>query len=361
MSSASKFDYLIVGQGLAGSVLAWLLDQRGKKVLIINSPTLPSASKISAGIFNPLTGKKLVKTWLAEDLFPLAHNFYSGLEKIFDTHLVHDTNIYRPFRNVQEQNAYLSQTTDGAIGQYIANAPDHDKYGNFIQNPHGGLEVTRAGWVDVPEMLHKIKCYFIEKSQYVETEFLYNDLIINNLGVEWKNYQFEKVIFCEGVQARENPFFDWLPYNPVKGQILTVQIDGYDIREIVNQGVWVIPSENGLCRIGATYSWHDLDWQTTADGRAYIENKLQNFLKVPYQVVGQEAGIRPATKERRPILGLHPDHKTLGIFNGLGTKGVTLAPYFATQMVAHLEDGKELSPDVNIENHFSLYFGKEKA
>ena len=354
---ATEFDYLIVGQGIAGSVLAWMLDQRDKKVLIVNSATLPSASKISAGIFNPLTGKKLVKTWLADELFPFAHHFYENVQQKFRTKLVHDKNIYRPFRSVQEQNQYLSQTADETIGKYTAAAPDHRKYTNWVHNPFGGLEVTRSGWIDVPEMLKKMKTYFIEKSQYIETDFNYNNLIISDLGVEWRGNKFGKVIFCEGVQARENPFFDWLPYNPVKGQILTVQIDGYGIEEIVNQGVWVIPSASGLCRIGATYSWHDLDWQTTADGRAYIENKLAMFLKAPYQVVGQEAGLRPATKDRRPILGLHPAHRTLGIFNGLGTKGVTLAPYFAAQMVACLEEGKELSPEVNIENHFSLYFG----
>ena len=31
-------DYLIVGQGVAGSVLAWTLDQLGCKVIVTNAP-----------------------------------------------------------------------------------------------------------------------------------------------------------------------------------------------------------------------------------------------------------------------------------------------------------------------------------
>ncbi len=166
-----------------------------------------------------------------------------------------------------------------------------------------------------------------------------------------------KVIFCQGVDARENSLFDWLPFNPVKGQILDVVFDGYISEEIVNQGIFILPSpDRQTYRVGATYSWHDLDWEITEDGRAYLENKLQPLISSEYTILGQRAGLRPSSKDRRPLIGLHPAHPAVGVFNGLGTKGVTLAPYFAGEFVQYLENDKELNSEVNIDRHFSLYY-----
>ena len=231
---------------------------------------------------------------------------------------------------------------------------DSQPYNDCIRQPYGGLEVTQAGWVDLKEFGRIIKGYFIRKGQYYEGRVTPDDLLLTDKAAVWQGTTFGKVIFCDGVQAQENPLFSWLPYNPVKGQILTAVADTYSIRNIVNQGVFILPVREGLIRIGATYSWHDLDWQTTDDGRAFLETKLRTLLTVPYQIVGQHAGIRPSTKDRRPFIGLHPDHPSVGIFGGMGTKGVSLAPYLAGQFARHLLDGEELDPETNIRRCLSL-------
>ncbi|RRB06381.1 NAD(P)/FAD-dependent oxidoreductase [Larkinella rosea] len=349
-------DYLIVGQGIAGSVLAWTLHQRGKKVVLVNSPKRPSASLAAAGIFNPLTGKKLVRTWKADQLFPFLKTFYGSLEQELGIRFLHTTTIYRPYRSVEEQNTYLALTADPAIQPYVNEWVDNQSYRPYIHNPFGGLEVTQAGWVDVPVFLESIRGFFRARSQFVETDFDFKELEVREEGVLWRGQSFGKLICCEGPHARENPFFDWLPYNPVKGQLLEVRMDRYPITNIVNQGVFIMPVESNLYRIGATYTWHDIDWQTTEDGKAFLIQKLHGLLKVPYEVVGQAVGIRPATKDRRPLIGLHPVESAVGIFNGLGTKGVSLAPFFADQFADFLEGRKELDPEVNIERTFSLYY-----
>lgn len=349
-------DYLIVGQGIAGSVLAWTLHQRGKKVVIVNSSQRPSASQAAAGIFNPLTGKKLVRTWKADQLFPFLKTFYAEVERELSVHLIHSTNIYRPYRSVEEQNTYLAQTADSSISQYVTESVDNQKYQPFIHNPFGGLEVTKSGWIDVPVFLEAIRFFFHERKQYIEADINYKELKISDQEVSWRGESFRKLICCEGPHAHENPLFGWLPYNPVKGQTLEVAMDNYPISNIVNQGVFIMPVESNLYRIGATYTWHDIDWQTTEDGKAFLEQKLQGLLKAPYRIVGQRVGIRPASKDRRPLIGLHPVFSTVGIFNGLGTKGVSLAPYFANQFADSLEGRKELDPEVNIERTFSLYY-----
>jgi glycine oxidase len=347
-------DFLIVGQGVAGSVLAWTLDQRGCSVILADDPGLPSASAVAAGIVNPLTGRKLVRTWKADELFPFLHQFYSGIEQRLNVRFFHPKTIYRPFRSVREQTDYLALTEDPAIHSYVTETVDNQLYSACIHNPFGGLEVTQAGWLDLTEFVRIIKGYFVRKNQYFEGRIDVDDLNIKADKVVWKDIDFGKVIFCDGVLARENPLFSYLPYNPVKGQILTAVAETYSIKNIVNQGVFILPVRDGLIRIGATYSWHDLDWQTTDDGREFLESKVGAMLKVPYQVVGQQAGIRPSTKDRRPFIGLHPTHPAVGIFGGMGTKGVSLAPYLAEQFSRYLLDGEDLEPEANISRYLSL-------
>ncbi|WP_428657067.1 NAD(P)/FAD-dependent oxidoreductase [Runella sp.] len=350
-------DYLIVGQGIAGSILAWTLSQRGHHVLILNDPTLPSASKVSAGIFNPLTGKKLSRTWKADELFPFAHKFYSEMQQLLEVEFLHDCDVYRPFRSIEEQNSYIAQTADPTIAKYVIDRTNDAEFAPYIQNQYGGLQITRSGWVDCTRMLQKIETYFSDKKQYSYGKIDYQKIEIQEDGVKYGELKIKKILFCEGFEARQNPFFSWLPFNPVKGQSLIAFIDNYPIKEIVNQGVFILSIDGkGKCRLGATYTWHDIDWETTEDARAYLQEKINVFLKTPYQILEQQVGIRPSTKDRRPFVGIHPEYPSLGIFNGLGTKGVSLAPYFAEQFAKFLETGEEINKEANIERVFSLYF-----
>ncbi|MCP1381408.1 NAD(P)/FAD-dependent oxidoreductase [Runella salmonicolor] len=350
-------DYLIVGQGIAGSVLAWTLSQRGYRVLIMNDPTLPAASKVSGGIFNPLTGKKLYRTWKADELFPFAHKFYSDMQAQLGGDFLHDCDVYRPYRSIEEQNSYLAQTADPNLAKYVVERADDAKFSPFVENPYGGLQITQAGWVDCVQMLQKIEHYFIENKQYIHDRVDYQKIEIQEDSVVYNDLKIKKILFCEGYEARQNPFFNWLPFNPVKGQSLIAVVEDYTLQEIINQGTFILPLDGkGKCRLGATYSWHDLDWEATEDGRAYLEDKIKPYLKKKYQILEQHAGIRPSTKDRRPFVGIHPEYASLGIFNGLGTKGVSLAPFFANQLVNFLETGEEIDKEANIERIFSLYF-----
>ena len=348
-------DFLIVGQGVAGSVLAWTLDQRGCSVIVADDPAQPSASSVAAGIVNPLTGRKLVRTWKADDLFPFLHQFYTDIEQALGVQFFHPKSIYRPYRSLNEQTDYSALVADPAIRQYVSQVVDNESYSCCINNPLGGLEVTQAGWLDLTEFVRIIKGYFIRKNQYYEGKVSDSDLVISDKKVAWQGIQVDKVIFCDGAQGPESSLFGYLPYNPVKGQILTAVAERYSIKNIVNQGLFILPIRDGLIRVGATYSWHDLDWQTTDEGLSFLESKLAAILTVPYQVVAQQAGIRPSTKDRRPFVGNHPERAPVAIFGGMGTKGVSLAPYLAEQFARHLLDGEELEPEANISRCVSLY------
>ncbi|WP_138481864.1 NAD(P)/FAD-dependent oxidoreductase [Dyadobacter bucti] len=352
----ADFDYLIVGQGIAGTSLAWHLHDAGKNILIVNDITQPSSSHVAAGIFNPLTGKKLVKTWLADDLFPYAGTFYSDLENRLGARFQHYTSIFRPFRSIEEQNTYLAQTADPGISRYVQQEIDPAEVSKYIHADYGGLEVTRSGWIDLPLMLEKSREFFKNEGHYSEELFDVADLDTAGEGPMWKGMAFGKVILCQGFKALENPFFNWLPFTPVKGQLLEIDVAENIKPYVINQGIFILPVSETRCKVGATYSWDPLDWQPAEAATKELESKLMPLMKLPYKIRSEVAGIRPSVRDRRPLVGIHPEHGNIGIFNGLGTKGVTLAPFFARQFAEHLENGKELNPLVNIKRYFSLYF-----
>ncbi len=356
----NDYDFLLVGQGIAGTALAWQLHTRGYRFLIVNDDDIPASSRVAAGIFNPLTGRKLVKTWLADTIFPYAAAFYQELASLLGHPFVHQADLFRPYRTPDEKKAYQQRALTPELQTYIASS--RETYHNpFIHVPLGGLTITRSGWVDVPLFLDLSRMFFRENGAFRTARFQASDLVIREEGIEWDGKRFAKVVLCQGMEALNNPYFSWLPFNPVKGQLLEGEITGYDLPEIINQGLFILPYAKGKVRIGATYSWHDLDWKATDEGRQFLLSKVQPLLNAPFSVTGQKAGIRPATNDRRPFIGVHPGYQHLCIFNGLGTKGVTLAPYLACQFVNFLEKKEDLHPEVNISRHFSLYFHLQHA
>lgn len=348
-----QLDYIIVGQGIAGSLLGYQLLKADKKVLILNDESIPTSSAVAGGIFNPITGKNLDKTWLADTISPYFKDFYLSLEQETHSRFYHETNLFRPYANEQQRKHFLQLTNEYDLDKYIS-LISPDTY-REVENPLGGLYTSSAGWVDVPLMLEALKQMFISAAAYQAERFDYQALEVSGDSVIYKTYKAAGIIFCEGYYASQNPYFSWLPFNPAKGETLIAGIENYSIKEIVNQGSWIIPLGNQQFRFGSTYIWNTLDWQTTPESQEAILSKIDKFLKTPYQIIGQQAGIRPTTKDRRPFLGNHPAYANVYVFNGLGTKGVSLAPYFAQQMLFFLEKHKDLMPESNIRRFYSLY------
>lgn len=351
----SEYDFLIIGQGIAGTCLAWHLHENGQKFLIIDNPQLPSSSHVAAGIFNPLTGRKVVKTWLADSLFPYANQFYDTIQKNLNIEVLHHTDIFRPYRNQTEKSNYLRWTDDSSYKPYISASQPDFSTSKTINAPYNGLTISQSGWLDLPHFLNSSRNYFQKLGCFQEAHFSSEDLLLEPTGARWNHMLFSKVVNCMGIGAENDPLFNWLPFNPVKGQLLECRVDNYDIREIVNQGIFILPVNDKIIRVGATYSWHDLDWETTTDARDYLLEKLSALLLAPFSIENQLAGIRPSAKDRRPFIGRHPAFEQLYIFNGLGTKGVTLAPFFAKQLVDLFLRDQDLNTEANITRYFSLY------
>ncbi len=355
MESLKNYDFIIVGSGLAGALLANELLDKGQKVFVFEDPNLKASSMVAGGMVNPVTGKYLAKTWLIEELFGLLFEYYRNLEKELGSRFFYQTGLFRPFANEESKTNFLNQIEKHQLQDYIEVLEDTSAFTPHFEANLGGMFTKKAGWLDVPVMLSKIKEKLIFLDAYEASKFVHKDLVVEASGFRYKNIFADRIIFCEGFYATHNPFFNWLPFNPVKGETLLGIIKDYDIKPIVNQGKWIMPLGKNKVRIGATYSWHELDFENTEKARDELLSNVQKVLKTEFEVTSQQAGVRPSTKDRRPILGKHPAIENMYIFNGLGTKGVSLAPYFVKQLLDFIFHQKDINPEANIERHFALY------
>jgi glycine/D-amino acid oxidase-like deaminating enzyme len=358
--------YTIVGQGLAGSLLAYILIQEGQKVQIYDSPDIPPSSKIAAGIYNPVTGKRLVKTWLADKLFPFLEEFYPQLETELKAKFFHPVPIFHPFPDAATQKFFKSDHVADDFSDFATAEFENIHRKEIVNSTLGGIAIRHTGWVNLKVMLSAFREYFLERGVLTESTSPPSPLSSMRGGevgrltpplLKERGLEGEVVIYCQGFESTKNPYFNYLPFNPVKGEILDIKIPEFDIQEIINQGVFVIPLGDNKYRLGATYTWDELDNIPTETGKNSLIEKYQKLMKPSMEIFSHQAGVRPATKDRRPFIGMHPEFENIGIFNGLGSKGVSLAPYFAKQFVDFLVYQKELHPEVNINRFASLYLG----
>ncbi len=352
---SQTFDYLIVGQGLAGSILAMELIEVGYKIQIIDNPDGPSSSKVAAGIFNPITGKRFVKTWFCDEIYPNIYEYYEKLEKQLGQSFLHKTQIIRPIETIKEQNQLIELASRTDHSNYIDYLFENSEISATITSNFGLITTKIGGWVNVPVLLEATKKHLISNSNYYSQIFDYELIEIKEKSIKYNNQEYRKIIFCEGYNSTNNLYFNWLPFNAVKGEVLIIETK-IDLQNfILLKGIFVVPLGNYKYKVGATYNWADKTTENTEAGKLELQKKLENLIGPNFKIINQTAGIRPATVDRRPFLGLHPQYTQLAIFNGLGTKGVSLAPYFAKEMVNFLENNKQLNPEININRFSSLY------
>ncbi|MFP4089275.1 MAG: NAD(P)/FAD-dependent oxidoreductase [Cyclobacteriaceae bacterium] len=348
-----KIDYLLIGQGVAGSALATHLIEAGAKIKVLDMNKQHTASWAAAGLYNPITGRQMVKTWLADELFPYLQRYYRHAENISGTRFLHPKPIYRPFVSMEEQNDWLAKADNNAFSEFVEKVHVKPHYDEMISNSYGGLLLKQSGYLDLPAYIAGIRRWLQEQDVYEERQFEAARLKIHDSSVEYDDIRAEKIIFCDGPDASSQPFFSWLPFQLVKGEVLTIRPER-DFEVVFNRGIFILPAD-GQYKVGSTYNHHDLTFTPTQQGRNYLEEKMRKFCKFRYTVSGHIAGVRPATQDRKPFIGLHPVQKPLAIFNGLGTKGVSLAPYFARQFSSHLMREKSLDDAVDVKRFYHKY------
>ncbi|WP_425639949.1 NAD(P)/FAD-dependent oxidoreductase [Algoriphagus yeomjeoni] len=345
-----KIDFLLIGQGLAGSALAYRLKQAGKKIRIIDQPGANNSSRVAAGLFNPVTGRKMVKTWKADSLFPRIVPFYQELERLTGSKFLTEKAIYRPFLSVEEQNEWMGHSADPGFEAYLEKIYQESQ-SDYLKDPFGGVMLRNSGWLNINNLLDAMTSYF--KEELIVEKF--DESILSHDGEFWVNgnIKTKALIYCNGLGAMNSQFFNYLPFAPVKGEILEVK-QGFAPEYVVNRGVFRVHLGNGVHRVGSTYTKHDLEEGPTNEAKTELLGKLQDLVPVPVdEIISHKTGIRPATRDRKPFLGKHPTEVGVYIFNGFGAKGVSLIPYFSDIMANYLLNDKAIDHEVDIARYFN--------
>ena len=342
------YDYLLVGQGLAGSLLYWSLTKQGKKVFIIDKFNPSSSSNVAAGIIHPVTGRRIVKTWMADVLIPTAEIIYKEIENEFNEELYFRKNILELIHSVKEQNDWNAKSTSEELKNYFSAEDTSDLYKDILTDAPKKISIAKAGWLNVARMIQLFRQQLSVMKCLMDKEFNHDALFLTGDGITYKNIRAEKIIFCEGYRAIQNPFWKHLPFLPAKGEVLTIRSDQLKLDHILTKTIFILPIGNNLFKIGSTYSWDELNEIPTEKAKQDLLNQFEKITNVSYEVVDHKAAIRPTVKDRRPFIGLHPDYPQVGIFNGLGTKGVLLAPYFANHFGEHLDGKSEIILEIDV-------------
>lgn len=330
-------DFLIIGQGLAGSLLAWTLMQRECRVLVLDNNSR-NASQVAAGIVNPVTGKRLAKSDAIETLLPTALACYGQLSGFFGKPFYIPKTMLRLLQNEAERMQAIKRQKNRHYAAYLGNLANSLPYlNNSFSTPFGYIEQKQCGHLSTVALLAQLKDYFTARHAYRQTAVDYRDLHFNS-DVKWADLSAKQVIFCEGHLVAHNPWFKHLPFQAVKGEILTLLQPTPLPDAIINYGNWLLPSTSGTFRIGATFDRDKINTAPTATGKQTLLDALETFNPTLAQsaIETHEAGIRPCTADRFPIIGVHPHYNTLAVFNGFGAKGSLQIPWFCERFADHL-------------------------
>jgi glycine/D-amino acid oxidase-like deaminating enzyme len=340
-------DFLIIGQGIAGTILSHTLMEAGCAVIVMDEYKPNSASRIAAGVINPVSGRRFTISWQYDDIYPIAVQTYKKLEQLLNVPIFKERDIWNVLPSEQLKEAFMERTS----GLAYMHVPETDPYEKWLDQPFGAA-VIKGATVLLHNLLPAWRTYLKEKNALREERFDINVLKIEG-GIRYNDISAKHIIFCEGAQTINNPWFNNIKFLLNKGEVLSVRIPGFETEDIIKRSITLVPQEKEIYWVGSTFAWDYKDELPTAEKKSYLEDGLKQLLKVPYEIITQQAGVRPSGTDRRPMIGLHPENTALGIFNGLGTKGTSLAPAMAAQFAAHLLQDQPLWPETDIKRFFN--------
>ncbi|MFT5169498.1 MAG: glycine/D-amino acid oxidase-like deaminating enzyme [Lysobacterales bacterium] len=348
--NTSTIDYIIVGQGFAGTMLAWQLHAKNIPFIIIDDNHHESSSLVSAGIMNPITGMRLTHNKKYLKQFTYAKQIYTAVGKLINAEVLHPIDVLRFFTRPEEISAWQKNTKKLEETKCINKPFNHKHLSHIFNNTDGGLHIKNAAYLSTNVLLKESAKFFKENNYLKNEKFNTDDIILKKNSVSWKNSEAKKIIFCEGFKNNVNPWFKEVPFVSAKGDLLTIRIEDPTFpQHLINFGKFILPLGDNLYRVGATYIWDNLDLTCENAGRDTILTALREFLKVDFEVVEHTCGIRPIVKDQKPILGMHPKHNQIAIFNGLGSKGALYAPFYARELINHLHDNKSIEPNISVQ------------
>lgn len=342
------FDYIIAGAGLAGSLLAWHLHNLGASVLLTDVPNPAAASRVAAGIVNPITGRHMVKAQRVDTVLAHDREFYAEFEQHTGISVFTPLPILRVFRSDEEQQLWEQRLTRPDYAPSMKPALPASAIDSSIIAPYGGGEITGGGWIQISSLLGTIYSTLPHTDLALDTPAHSSELTLSATGVQWRGHSARRFIFCEGWRSVRNPLFAFIPFLPSHGETVVFRAPALDPTYILNSGVHIVPLGDGLFRAGATNKWDIFEEVPSEAGKKELADKIGELLAEPFEIVTHSAGIRPSILDRRPVAGLHPEFPALGILNGFCGKGVFFGPWAAHYFAQFLERNEDMPEDIDI-------------
>lgn len=340
-------DFLIIGQGVCGTFLSYYLQKEGKSVIVIDDAYPDSPSRIAAGIINPVTGRRLVTVWKVEEVLPYSWQAYTEIGAELSVDAISQKNIIDFFPNPFMREGFLQKIETG--DKYVHAYPEQNHFNTFFNYEFGCGEIRPVYTAHLDNLLPAWRKILNAANFLREEYFDITSLKVLPDHIQYKDITAGKIIFCDGPASFTNPYFKQLPFAPNKGEALIAEIPGLPEHNIYKKSMMLVPlPEKDLFWVGASYIWDFDDPGPTTAFRENTERILKEWLKVPFKIVAHRSGLRPATLERRPFAGLHPLHSSVGILNGMGTKGCSLAPFFAKQLTDYLLYDLPMAKDADV-------------
>ncbi|GIZ08903.1 FAD-binding oxidoreductase [Flavobacterium sp. UMI-01] len=338
-------DYLIVGSGLAGISFSETALLHGKTVLVMDDNS-QNSSKIAGGLYNPVILKRFSEVWHAKEQLELMTSFYSRLESKLHTQFDFKKPILRKFFSIEEQNNWFAASDKPNLSPFLSLNLITKKY-NGIDSPFDYGEVLHTGYVDTAKLVAAYQTYLKDNNWFMDVRFNYSELVVKDDGVLYEGIKAKNIVFAEGFGMHANPFFKHLPLDGTKGELFIIKAPDLELDVIVNTSVFILPLGDGLFKVGATYNWKDKTATPTEDGKIELVERIQEIINCPFEIIAHFAGIRPTVRDRRPLVGTHPQYKCVHLLNGLGTRGVMLGPEMAMALFNAIENQIPLDREVD--------------
>lgn len=339
-------DYIVVGFGLSGLSFVEHLEKNEKSFVVYEDSSQVS-SRVAGGLYNPVILKRFTLAWEASEQLKNALRFYKDIETRICKTMVRDLPVLRRFNSVEEQNNWFESCDKPGLSKFLS--PELVRSKNpAIDAPFHYGKVKHTGRIDINNMLSIYLGYLNEKNKILKESFEYDKIEIKKDLVYYKNIVSKHIVFAEGFGIKKNPFFKYLPLCGNKGEYIIIKSENLQLKEALKSSIFVIPLGGDIYKVGATYNNEDKTAETTLQAKEELQKKLDQFLKVPYTVINQVAGIRPTVIDRKPLVGTHADYQNIHVLNGLGTRGVSIGPTVAKKLYDHIENGVLLDKDIDI-------------
>ncbi len=348
MSIKPSVDYIVVGLGIAGLSFCEQLDRAGKSFVVIDSGE-KGATAVAGGVVNPVVLKRFTPAWNSAAFLESAQSFYLSLAAKLDADIYRQLPIHRIFNNPQEQNDWMVASDLSKLSSFLSSeilTGDNPS----VKSPFGLGQVNYGFKIDTGLMLRSYRSYLHRKNCLHQADFSYPQLEIKNDGIAYANLSAKKIVFAQGAAVSENPYFTIDTLIPKKGEYIVFKSASLKLKSVLKGPFFIIPLEGDLYKAGATFVHGDFSYSETEQSRNQIVAAVEKMIDGPVEVVDQMVGMRPTVKDRRPLLGSISEEKVI-FFNGLGTRGIMMAPLLSQWLFDALEKGEALPKEVNIRRY----------